>query len=229
MSSDVAAVVTDAVTRIFRQKLPVVRGVYIATPEEAFENQTHTNEAFSEKWRAITSSKTIAKRGSSRNSNGICDCTVSRTSTSSPLSSRGKALFWRCFTIPRVRRGRSENSIVFSRRTASSILTCTARRGCRTSCALSEQLTVLGKMLSDLRITIDVPDIPALNIKGREAGSAAVHLLEFPQVLLECRTRLRELRRGQLRLVLAEQCFSLYAGRVRGNVAGGGFRRRVSA
>jgi ubiquinone/menaquinone biosynthesis C-methylase UbiE len=31
---------------------------------------------------------------------------------------------------------------------------------------LSEQLTTLGKTLSELNITIDVPDIPALNIKG---------------------------------------------------------------
>ena len=31
---------------------------------------------------------------------------------------------------------------------------------------LSEQLTILGKTLSDLKCIINVPDIPALNIKG---------------------------------------------------------------
>ena len=44
---------------------------------------------------------------------------------------------------------------------------------------LSEQLTDLGKTLSELNISIDVPDIPLLGIKGGGDGYSAVCLLEF--------------------------------------------------
>jgi SAM-dependent methyltransferase len=43
----------DVTNKLFRQKMPVVRGVYVAAQESAFDNQSQTNDAFSEKWGAF--------------------------------------------------------------------------------------------------------------------------------------------------------------------------------
>jgi ubiquinone/menaquinone biosynthesis C-methylase UbiE len=43
----------DVTNKLFRQKMPVVRGVYISAQGSAFDNQSQTNDAFSEKWDAF--------------------------------------------------------------------------------------------------------------------------------------------------------------------------------
>ena len=50
---------------------------------------------------------------------------------------------------------------------------------------LSEQLTDLGKLLSEIDQEICIPDIPALGIVGGEYDRTAVSVLELHQVLLE--------------------------------------------
>lgn len=251
MSSDVAAVVTDAVTRIFRQKLPVVRGVYIATPEEAFENQTHTNEAFSEKWGAYNQQQDdreawkLAQFEWYLRLYGFANehelaAFIARKSV---ILDAGCGLGYKAAWFARMNRRAvvvamdysdaiflardrygNEPNIVFVKgdiaamplrdavvdfincdqvlhhtesppRTLGEFNRILAKDGVLNTYvyskkglprelldehfrqysksltkeqiwALSEQLTVLGKTLSDLRITIDVPDIPALDIKG---------------------------------------------------------------
>ena len=51
---------------------------------------------------------------------------------------------------------------------------------------MAEQLTELGRRLSDLKISVDVPAVPALGIKERPLRPAALPVLgTFSEVLLE--------------------------------------------
>ena len=44
---------------------------------------------------------------------------------------------------------------------------------------MSEQLTELGKVLTNLNIEIEVPDIPLLRYQRRKNGPSEIYILEF--------------------------------------------------
>ena len=74
---------------------------------------------------------------------------------------------------------------------------------------LSEQLAELGKRLSALEVQFEAPEIPAARHQGWPLRHSALHLLEFPQVLLERGAGAGDLHHYQFRLVQPEQCTPL--------------------
>jgi len=237
--------------KIFRQELAVVKGVHIAPQADTFDNQAHTNDAFSEKWGAyrqqqedkeiwkieqfawylrlygFASEQELAQFVSGKNLILDAGCglgykaawfaRMNRAATivamdasdaiflareryrnepnmifvkgdiAAPQFHDGVFDFINCDQVlhhtespPRtlaefnriLSSGGVLNTYVYSKKGLPRELLDEHFRQYSKSLTkeqiwnLSEQLALLGKTLSELQITVDVPDMPALNIKG---------------------------------------------------------------